>query len=1108
MDCGRRTSNGAGLIRGRTFGFPMCLLCAMLVSGPARCDVEMFVQLGHLKSIAAATISADGRYALTSADDDTIKVWDLTGGRVIRTFRGHVDRPSVVAVSPDGGQAVSWASSMHTQAKHIIGWDVGTGRELRQYPTREIITSAVFLPDGRHFATGATDMQDFPNYLYSVHIWEFRSGRRVKTLRGHRKDVGCLAVGQQGRILVSGSRDGAVMAWDLQSGRRIRTLSGHSTDVCSVAVSPDGRYAVSGDRKGNVFLWDLGSGRKQVLALDKKRWVQDVVFTADSKRVLMADFDGKVWVWELDPISVTGAVLIKKGQFHTGEVAFGPGGQSVLFAHQAEVSLWNPLSGTRNWSFLRRANGVQKVAFAPDGGCGISRPWGQVCFWDLSSGRRRRGFLANVSDERMHDISRDGRYAFSVRQEKRMWELTTGVERSVAEIREWHDVSPDGRSALYYSTKRSGSSSVDNKRISVYDLATGREVTRLRQAHKDVVRPALFTPSGRRVLTGTALDPMRLFDARSGRLLRAYPGAVNPRAAAVSQDERIAVCGGRYDRPHIEVWDLVRGRPMGCLQGTYFRVDGWWLKGYRFPVAHDHGTAALAVSGDGRYALSGGEDWIVKLWDLGKGQEVRAFLGHEARVTSVAFSADGRQILSGSEDASARLWDATTGAELARFIAFNDGEWITMTPDGYYTCSPEGDKHINVSSGMDVYGIKQYRASFLNPDLIEARLSGGVAGVAPERGGWQGPSSIQQIANFPPPVVVIVSPSHGASVAAADVQVNVVVKSEKPVKTFELFVNGQSVLPPAERGLKATQDAGQDKITRTFSIPLDYGENRVLVRCRAAHASGEDTIVLSRTGAGKEGPVLPRLFLLAVGVGDYPALAPGDRLDYPPKDARTFAKAFQLMEGPLFREVKLRVLADDTEQAPTADNIEDNLEFLAQASQHDVAILFLAGHGIRDGDGRYYFLPRDAERKPNGKFRASKLVRWSSITEALDIPSRTLAFIDTCHAGALFKSGKTRGVDSEWLIRGLLEQGTIVFAASTGRELSQESEQWGHGAFTVCLLQGLREKKANLVRDEYITMKELDTFVSAEVVKLTGGSQHPVSYAPEGYKDFALWLVE
>jgi len=99
------------------------------------------------------------------------------------------------------------------------------------------------------------------------------------------------------------------------------------------------------------------------------------------------------------------------------------------------------------------------------------------------------------------------------------------------------------------------------------------------------------------------------------------------------------------------------------------------------------------------------------------GREIRTFSGHSDRVTSVAFSPDGRQVLSGSYDNTTRIWDISTGKEIAQFISFIDGEWVVITPEGYYNSSPNGDKYLNVRDGNNVYGIDKYRTTFYKPDL-------------------------------------------------------------------------------------------------------------------------------------------------------------------------------------------------------------------------------------------------------------------------------------------------------------------------------------------------------------------------------------------------------
>jgi hypothetical protein len=59
-----------------------------------------------------------------------------------------------------------------------------------------------------------------------------------------------------------------------------------------------------------------------------------------------------------------------------------------------------------------------------------------------------------------------------------------------------------------------------------------------------------------------------------------------------------------------------------------------------------------------------------------------------------------------------------------QLIAFNDGEWVCLTPDGYYTASPGGEKYLAYRKGNDISGMENYRAQYNKPDLVKARLTG------------------------------------------------------------------------------------------------------------------------------------------------------------------------------------------------------------------------------------------------------------------------------------------------------------------------------------------------------------------------------------------------
>ncbi len=98
---------------------------------------------------------------------------------------------------------------------------------------------------------------------------------------------------------------------------------------------------------------------------------------------------------------------------------------------------------------------------------------------------------------------------------------------------------------------------------------------------------------------------------------------------------------------------------------------------------HTGGINSVAVFADGKRALTGGLDRTMRLWDLENGNELRAF-EYAQSVWDVAFSPDGKKALSGCSDGIVRLWDLDTGKELLALEAQKDGyAWtVAFTPDG------------------------------------------------------------------------------------------------------------------------------------------------------------------------------------------------------------------------------------------------------------------------------------------------------------------------------------------------------------------------------------------------------------------------------------------
>jgi len=168
----------------------------------------------------------------------------------------------------------------------------------------------------------------------------------------------------------------------------------------------------------------------------------------------------------------------------------------------------------------------------------------------------------------------------------------------------------------------------------------------------------------------------------------------------------------------------------------------------------------------------------------------------------------------------------------------------------------------------------------------------------------------------------------------------------------------------------------------------------------------------------------------------------------------------------------------------------------------------MAGHGDRVGSA-YYFIPGDpdvlpsrSEFKSTQEFDAWKQKnapkRWVPGEEIsrtlLGLKGRSAFFIDTCHSGINARPGQSTNPDLTKALNEINEErGVIVFASSTGKELSQEDPAWGNGAFTKAIIEGIRGG-ADFRKDGLIRPSTLQSYVTDRVMELTKKEQRPVIF--------------
>ncbi|HYR86543.1 MAG TPA: TIR domain-containing protein [Terriglobia bacterium] len=141
---------------------------------------------------------------------------------------------------------------------------------------------------------------------------------------------------------------------------------------------------------------------------------------------------------------------------------------------------------------------------------------------------------------------------------------------------------------------------------------------------------------------------------------------------------------GRLAEPHglLHLEAPVRHAELRPLQATLSSVGGCLV---RTLAGHTRPVYAVAVTADGRRAVSASSDRTLKVWDLASGIEL---LTLTADTRAVAIMVDGLRAITASDDQALRLWDLQLGRELATLRSHeNRVDSLALSGDGRWAVS-------------------------------------------------------------------------------------------------------------------------------------------------------------------------------------------------------------------------------------------------------------------------------------------------------------------------------------------------------------------------------------------------------------------------------------
>ncbi|KAK6352041.1 hypothetical protein TWF718_005190 [Orbilia javanica] len=356
--------------------------------------------------------SPDGRH-LVSITFDTVRVWDIADGRLLRIFEKNPSTPRAATFSSDG-RYLAWMLAIDVNETNI---DTASVLEVLDMTTQQVKTvggrgsesaSAVAIsPDGKYLASSGRAST-------TIRLWDAMAEGPQDVLSG-REPVSMVAFSHNGNLLVSVS-DYTVKLWDAKKKKKepeVLRKKGYER-IGEVAFSPnDMRLAlVVSDA---VELWDITERSLIAIPTHQRGFVGSVAFSNDGKILALLSFTG-VSLWNIDG---TIAQKLKVFEIDRPAVALSFDGHQVAMGYRRWsnrcpesddlIILWDTWTGKLVKTFRGHKDLVLALAFSPDGNYLASASRDRtIRLWDIAT-NRQTGCLELQTMINSLRFSRDGK---------------------------------------------------------------------------------------------------------------------------------------------------------------------------------------------------------------------------------------------------------------------------------------------------------------------------------------------------------------------------------------------------------------------------------------------------------------------------------------------------------------------------------------------------------------------------------------------------------------------------------------------------------------------------------------------------------------------------
>jgi len=399
-----------------------CIVILNAITG-----IQMAILPGHTDSVESLVFSPDGTSLVSGSRDNTIKLWDMQTGGVVRTFQGHTFWVESVSISAD---CTTIASGSHDGTIQL--WNIQTG-ECHHIEQQDWVDCVCFSPlDPKHLISASGG---------KICWWDIDGQRIVSKYDSYDSLDGYdIAFSLDGTRFVAWNKS-VVVVQSPDSKAIVAKFSMPNLNIRYCCVSPDNRL-IAVAAGSTAYIWDITSSDPHLLEtfIGHTHIIYSLVFFSPSS-LISTSWDKSVRFWQIGASSTDPVPASPKST----SLALAPvksitlqakDGIAISSHSDGVVRIWDISTGSCNASFQTQAKDPQLMDTCLTDGRLVS-VWctdKKICIWDTEKGELLR--IIDIPDY-INDlrISGDGSIVFCLHGLTiQAWSLWTGKVAEKVEL--------------------------------------------------------------------------------------------------------------------------------------------------------------------------------------------------------------------------------------------------------------------------------------------------------------------------------------------------------------------------------------------------------------------------------------------------------------------------------------------------------------------------------------------------------------------------------------------------------------------------------------------------------------------------------------------------